>query len=355
VQFAGMLFGLVAGLVADGIGLKRSMLVGLVVLSIASALGALAEQPEALLVLRAGEGFGFLLAVMGGPGLIRRMTPVARLPSALGMWGTYMPLGTALALAGGPLVIGQWGWQGWWLALAGLTLGMAVWVALVIGADSTTLLVASTLLPKPSAAASWASRAQRTLGARGPWLVALCFALYSGQWLAVIGFLPSVVDQTGRFGGVAAALLALAALVNVIGNMASGRLLQRGVPARRLLACGFGAMAVGAVLAFVDFGGGRSLDGGAALLRYLGVLLFSMVGGLIPGTLSRWQSNWHRTSPASPPRSAGCSSSRRWVSFSDHRSWPGSPPQPVAGSGPGWPPAVVACSAWSWRKPSTRS
>lgn len=284
VQFAGMLFGLIAGLVADGIGLRRSMVVGLVVLSMASAAGAVAEQPGALLVLRACEGFGFLLAVMPGPGLIRRMVPVARLPSALGMWGTYMPLGTALALASGPLVIGHVGWQGWWLAMAGLSMAMAAWVALAIGPDHPAVPLAAQVRRTPPASA-WAARAGRTLGAPGPWLVALCFALYSGQWLAVIGFLPAVVAQAGRFGSAAAALLALAALVNVIGNLASGRLLQRGVPARRLLACGFGTMAVGAVLVFADFVGGGSLDGGVAMLRYLGVLLFSMVGGLIPGTL----------------------------------------------------------------------
>jgi hypothetical protein len=34
-------------------------------------------------------------------------------------------------------------------------------------------------------------RLARTLVARGPRLVALRFWLYSGQWLAVIGFLPA--------------------------------------------------------------------------------------------------------------------------------------------------------------------
>lgn len=286
VQFAGMLFGLLAGLVADGIGLRRSMLLGLVVLSIASGLGALAEQPGALLLLRACEGFGFLLTVMPGPGLIRRIVPAARLPSALGMWGTYMPLGTALALASGPLVIGQVGWQGWWLAMAGLSMAMAAWVAQAVGPDAAMPPGAAQVRSKPTAAApaTWTLRVRRTLSAPGPWLVALCFALYSGQWLAVIGFLPSVAAQAGRFGSAAAVLLALAALVNVVGNVASGRLLQRGVPARRLLACGFASMALGAVLAFADVGWGGSVDGVAAL-RYFGVLLFSMVGGLIPGTL----------------------------------------------------------------------
>lgn len=285
VQFAGMLFGLVAGLLADSMGLKRSMLTGLTVLSIAGALGALAEQPGHLLLLRACEGFGFLLTVMPGPALIRRLTPVAHMQSALGMWGAYMPLGTALALASGPLVIGLAGWRGWWLLMAGLTLVMVAWVALAIGPDVPAAPAAPKTRRKGRGVqVTWTLRVRRTLTSRGPWLVALCFALYSGQWLAVIGFLPSVVAQSGRFGSAAATLLALAALVNVVGNVASGRLLQRGVAARHLLAAGFTAMAIGAVIAFADIGWSGSPQA-VAIMRYGGVLLFSMVGGLIPGTL----------------------------------------------------------------------
>lgn len=285
VQLAGMLFGLLAGLAADGIGLKRSMLSGLAVLSIAGAFGALADQPGTLLLLRGCEGFGFLLTVMPGPGLIRRLTPVGRMQSALGMWGAYMPLGTAIALATGPLVIGYASWRGWWLLMAGLTLAMMVWVALAISPDRATAAELPRVWRNTAAAQfTWTLRVRRTLSARGPWLVALCFALYSGQWLAVIGFLPSVVAQSGQFGSAEASLLALAALVNVVGNVASGRLLQRGIAPRQLLVSGFIAMAVGAVVAFADIHWSQSPDAMAAI-RYLGVLLFSMVGGLIPGTL----------------------------------------------------------------------
>jgi len=71
---------------------------------------------------------------------------------------------------------------------------------------------------------------------------------------------------------------AFAALVNMVGNIAAGRLLQSGVPAPRLLRAGFIAMALGAGVAFSD-------PDVPAALRYAGVLCFSMVGGLIPATL----------------------------------------------------------------------
>ena len=283
VQMAGMLLGLAVGLAADSIGLRRAMLCGLVVLSLAGGLGAMAQDPGSLLLLRAFEGCGFLLAVMPAPGLIRRLTPPAKMPSAMGLWGAYMPLGTATALAVGPVLIGWAGWRVWWLVLALLTLMMAVWVYLAVAADpqgrQTPSDGATTVRATAAQPALWLARMRRTLGARGPWLVAVCFALYSGQWLAVIGFLPSMAGQAGAVGTGVALLLALVALVNVAGNVASGRLLQRGVRASYLLFGGFCAMALGAIVAFSAIG----ID--SLLLRYLGVLLFSMVGGVIPGTL----------------------------------------------------------------------
>ena len=69
------------------------------------------------------------------------------------------------------------------------------------------------------------------------------------------------------------------AAINIVGNLAAGRLLQRGVAAATLLRCGYAGMALACVLAFTD------IAAGAAWLRYLGVLAFSLVGGLIPATL----------------------------------------------------------------------
>jgi hypothetical protein len=67
-----------------------------------------------------------------------------------------------------------------------------------------------------------------------------------------------------------------------VGNVASGRLLQRGAAPGRLLGAGFGVMALAAALAFADIPG---LPGLPPAARYVAVLAFSGVGGLIPATL----------------------------------------------------------------------
>ncbi len=282
-QLAGMSLAVFMGLLADGMGLKRSMVRGLCLLALASGLGAFATSVTALLALRALEGLGFLLVALPAPALIRRLVPPAQLPGMLGVWGAYMPTGTALALLAGPLFIPVWGWGAWWWLFAGVSLAMALWVFRSLPADPAVLpakvsITGRSLEQSQTPNGPW-QRLRRTLSARGPWLVALTFGMYSGQWLAVVGFLPSIYAAAGVNGALLGVLTALAAAVNIAGNMASGRLLQRGWAPRSTLWLGFGAMALGSTVAFAPFT--ESLP----WLRFAGVLLFSGMGGLVPGTL----------------------------------------------------------------------
>ncbi len=277
VQLASMALGLVAGLMADGIGLKRCVVAGLALLSAAGVAGGFAHDASALLALRAAEGLGFLLTTVPAPSLVRRTVAPAAPTRMLGVWGSFMPFGTAAALLTGPLVMGALGWPVWWWLTAAFSLAMAVWVAARVPADPPRAA------PRPADAVPWQQRLAQTLTARGPWLGALTFGVYSAQWLAVIGFLPSLYRQAGWGGAQAVAVTAVltagVAAVNMVGNIVAGRLLARGVRPQALLWTGFAAMALGA---FVAFGAPVA---GSAPLRYAGALLFSCVGGLIPGTL----------------------------------------------------------------------
>lgn len=272
VQLAGMTLGLLVGLMADRLGTRRVMLAGLVLLALGSGLGALAPSVNHLLLTRVVEGMGFLMAVLPAPGLLRqRVTHSPTLARALGWWGAYMPLGTALALLSGAPVIQWLGWRWAWLGLAGVSLLAAAalwrWVPVAVSAGQRAGHVPARLWP----------RLVQTLRAPGPWLVAVAFFLYSGQWLAVVGFLPTIYNQAGYSGAVVGLLSALAAGINMVGNIGAGRLLARGVRPGHILSVAYGAMALGAWAAFAAQG--------SLVWPYLAVLVFSGVGGLIPGTL----------------------------------------------------------------------
>ena len=272
VQLAGMLLGLVVGLAADRLGPRRVMLVGLLLLALGSALGALAPGVEALLWTRALEGLGFLLAVLPAPALLRqRVAHPPTLSRALGWWGAYMPFGTALALLLGAPLMALMDWRGvWWLlSVMSLLAAVVLWQRVPRDEPSTGAGQGGALPLGP--------RLQRTLTTRGPWLVALAFFLYSGQWLAVVGFLPTIYSQAGVGGLLLGALTALAAGINMLGNIGAGRWLARGTRPGVLLTIGYLAMGLGALVAF-----GAE---GHPVWQYLAVLSFSGFGGLIPGTL----------------------------------------------------------------------
>ncbi len=275
VQVASMTLGLAVGLSADSLGLRRSMLVGLALLSVASISGGFVADASGLLFLRALEGLGFLLVVMPAPALIRRTVDASQLSGRMGWWGTYMPTGSALALLLGPWVIAGLNWSAWWWLLGAVA--ASAWVAVWLCVTDV----------QPSAPAhnaandAWPKRLALTLKSPGPWLVALTFAVYSSQWLAVVGFLPTVYAELGLAAGTAGMLSACVALANVSGNIMSGRLLQRGWPAQRLLVVGFACMTLGAVGAYATWQG----QGLPTALRFACVVMFSAVGGLIPGTL----------------------------------------------------------------------
>ena len=220
VQFAGMCFGLMVGLFADVIGLKRCMLSGLMLLSLASALGASAQTPATLLLTRFFEGLGILLSIMPAPSLLRHLLKGEKLAKMLGWWAAYMPIGAASALLVGPWVISSLGWSLWWLILAGVTL-LAYYMILVkvpkgLGLQS-----------EGHVSLHWGERLKMTLSSKGPWLIAFCFCVYSAQWISVVGFLPTITTEMGISPTSSGLITAMVAAANILGNVGSGFFLAR--------------------------------------------------------------------------------------------------------------------------------
>ena len=114
------------------------------------------------MALRAVEGFGFLLAVLPVPRLLRAIVPPERLQLELGLWGAFMPIGTALALLTGPWVMALAGWQGLWWTLAALTALIVWWTAASVPDEA----------PHAAGRHEWRARLRVTLSAtRAPRLM----------------------------------------------------------------------------------------------------------------------------------------------------------------------------------------
>ena len=268
IQGAGMVSALALGSYVEKIGLIRCVLIGLLLLSVASAVGALSHSMQALFISRIVEGFGFLLVTLSAPAYIRQLVPIEQLHAKIGLWSSYMGTGVGLSLLLAPFLIESLGWQSLWLLLAllSLLLCLVIWkwvpkASPVAKNIAITELVTSTLKHPPA------------------WCLAFIFAMYTGQWFTLIGFLPTIYQHNMISLKVAGLLTAMVALSNAIGTSVCGLLLQRGFSSKTLVQFGFSVLLV---CAFTFYTMQNQLP---FMLQYALVFSFSMFGGLVAATI----------------------------------------------------------------------
>ncbi|MEZ0103657.1 putative MFS family arabinose efflux permease [Bradyrhizobium elkanii] len=248
------------------VGARRVLLCGLAAITLGAGSGALAPQLAVLLASRLLEGLGFLLVMVAAPALLDRVVDVSARDVTMAVWSCVMPFGIALALVAGPIFDG---WRTIWWA------GAAFAGVLFILASLIAPEVASRTGP---ARANLMQEATALAQRRTPALLMVLFALYSMMFFALFSFLPILLtERLGVSSQGAGALSALAAAGNVVGNLAAGHLLARGVSRNLLIAVAAFATGASALGIFLPVLGGW----GAFWL----CLLFSAIGGLIPATL----------------------------------------------------------------------
>ncbi|MBC8038103.1 MAG: MFS transporter [Rhizobiales bacterium] len=263
----GALTGLAIGVAVDHAGAKRLAIGGLLLQAAGSAAGALAGGAPLLLASRAVEGFGFLATAIAAPALIAAVAPARNRDRAFALWATFFPVGMTIIMLSAPL-LSVLGWRGFWLVNAGLLLAYALLFAMAVGPAPAT----------GSARRSVTTDMRQLLSAGGPWLLAGLFAAYLAIYLAVFGFLPTILSDRLAVSGEAGSMLsAVAVAAGAVGCLACGQLLARGARPWLILVVTFGLMALCGFGIFSE-----SVSGWVA---YALCIVFSFVGGFIPVVL----------------------------------------------------------------------
>lgn len=280
----GALGGLPAGILASLFAARRTLLAGLAAAGLGSLAGAFTDSGGALIATRVVEGCGYLAATLAIPRLLRAVTAPDDLDTVMPLFGTHLPLGSLAMMLAGPQLL-AFGWPAMWLVNGALAL---IWM----------LVIARIAVEEPPAssgvlsgvAAGLIANVRATIGAPGPTLLALAFGVYTFQYLALAGLLPTLlVERLGLSIAQAGAIAAAAVAANAIGNMSAGALLRIGTPTWAILA---GAFAFMGVATFGIFAQGMPVWMVAALAAAsLGLT------GLIPGSI-------HAAAPRLAPTSA---------------------------------------------------
>jgi MFS family permease len=262
----GLLVATPIGSYAGKIGTRKTLVLGLLLVAAASAAGAFSPTSTWLLWSRLVEGIGYVTIVVAAPSLIVELTSPADIRLALAGWACYMPGGIALITLLAPLLLARHTWRALWLANAVVILLYAV---LLMVAVKRRRVIPAEAQTHPLAD----FRAVAT--ARGPMFLAIIFAMYTTQHLAVMGFMPTLlIEKFGISQSRAGVLVSIAMASNILGNLAAGVLLQQGIRRNVLIGATSTFMAV---LTLGMFSLGLPL-----LAVYLCAFLFSCVGGIVP-------------------------------------------------------------------------
>ncbi len=267
----GMTLGMLIGVFADRIGHRALAVLGVALMGVGSALGALATDAFFLLASRFIEGLGFVVAVVTAPSLIARAVGPSHKRFAFGLWGSFMSTGMGAMLVLSPMVLAAWGWRGAWLVMAAASFAWALNMAIVLRT-----------MPQGASAPGRGARAWHdiavTAAAPGPWLLAVCFGCYTLLWTALMVWLPTfLLEQRGVGLGGAALLTVVIILVNLPGNIIGGWLNQRGIRRWRLIAFVGVLFTIAGPLIFLN------LLSDAA--RFALALVFSFFGGFLPASV----------------------------------------------------------------------
>ena len=231
VSAMGAAAGALLGWLGQGLGFRRQVQLGLLAIVLANLAGAFAPSAPWLLGARVTEGLGFILVILAAPGLLPGLSAQRHRRLVVSGWGVYMPVGSGLAVLLVPSALSGMGWRG---------------VCLVDAGCAALVLLAVVRWVPPSPARRLPAGGGLTSALRSPGVLCLSavFGLYAGQYLAVVGLLPTTLVDTGELSLAAAGTVtAVVFLVNAPSNMLGAVLLHRGVSRRVLVLAGSACMA----------------------------------------------------------------------------------------------------------------
>jgi DHA1 family inner membrane transport protein len=258
ISVMGMGLGLVAGVIAIQIGVRRLLLAGLASGAAISAWQAALPGFEWILASRLLEGLSHLAIVVSAPTLIAQFTTQRHQGMALTLWGTYFGVAFAGIALSAPVILQV-------LGLGGLAAVHAVYMALI-----AALLAVALPGQDRRDAPPWpslASIARRHLTVySSPFIAApaLGWLFYTLTFVSMLAILPSMLDPSVR--AFAAAAMPLASIAS---SMTLGNMLLRRMSAVSTIIAGF-AIAIGLVLVFLLTGPSAGLF--IALFAALGLV-----------------------------------------------------------------------------------
>ncbi len=223
----GLVLALPAGIILQRLGSKAAGLIALACLAGGSALGGLASGFGLLMASRVIEGIGMGLIGVVAPATIAMWFPPEKQGAPMGIWATWVPVGTVVMYALAPALAAAFGWQSvWWLG-TGFALLMMVLYALLVRRPPAASLAASP--------ADKEINLRQALANRDIWLLALEFACFNMALVSLGSYYPTFLNEVRGFPLGQASLVASLSSFVVLGSSPLAGWLSDRIGSRRLV------------------------------------------------------------------------------------------------------------------------
>ncbi|MDR1358624.1 MAG: MFS transporter [Coriobacteriales bacterium] len=186
--FMGIIFSIPAGQTIQHLGAKRVMVGSVAVMVAGSLLGSFAPDAVILIVSRGIEGVALVFITIAGAAFIRDSAPPERMGAAIGIWSIWFASGSFLAGVISPTLYHVLGFQALWLIYAALAVVSALAIRFLVKAPNIVHAQVVSEAGKPR---------YRELLTRNVVLFMLVFAVYNIMTIAIVSYLPAVLQSKG--------------------------------------------------------------------------------------------------------------------------------------------------------------
>jgi DHA1 family bicyclomycin/chloramphenicol resistance-like MFS transporter len=268
---------LAMGPLSDRFGRRPVLLAGMALTALSSFMAVAMSTVEGLILARVLQAVGASTGIVVGRAIIRDLFDRSRAASVLGLVATVMVVMPTFGPLIGGLLDTAFGWEATFIFTGVSSLGMLVWIALVLPETRGLNL--------PSGAQPGFRRDLRDLaGNRRFWGYVLVAAFGSGTFFAFLGGGPHViVTLMGRSSAEYGIWFALSSVGYMLGNFLASRLaMQHGID--KLIWWGIGLEVAGVAIATVV--AAFAMHWGPAIV-FVPQAIISLGNGLmLPGAIS---------------------------------------------------------------------
>jgi MFS family permease len=206
IAVIGLILSLPSGMILQRLGSKVTIMIALTFMAVGAVIGALSAGYVLLLVSRVIEGIGMGLIGVAAPATIAMWFPPEKQGTPMGIWATWVPIGSVAVYNLAPTLTPSLGWQAVWWIGAGFALLMMIFSGL--------------LITHPPVSAELPTREEKTslrevLSNRSIWLLALEFACFGLALLSIATYYPTFLNEVRGYPLSQAAFISSISTVHV--------------------------------------------------------------------------------------------------------------------------------------------